>query len=91
MLTLVSHFFRDCNSAPFFAFLADKAKDCSIVKEISVCVHFVHHNEEYNTTEVREEFLFFPVESTTLQVLANTFLSTLEDYGIIVNHEGLLG
>ena len=45
-----------------------------------------HRNEEDNTTEVRKEFLgFVPVESTTVQALADKFLNTLEEYGIIVN------
>ena len=46
-----------------------------------------HRNEEDNTKEVREEFLgFVSAESTTGQALADKFLSTLQEYGIIVNH-----
>ena len=47
----------------------------------------LHHNKEDNTMEVHKKFLgFVPTECTTGQALADKLLSTLEEYGIIVNH-----
>ncbi|XP_062576880.1 52 kDa repressor of the inhibitor of the protein kinase-like [Saccostrea cucullata] len=72
-----------CNSAGCFGFIADEAKDCSTSEQISLCVRFY----DRSTGEVKEYFLgFVEADSTTGEALAETFLNTLEEYGINVNN-----
>lgn len=69
---------QDCNNAPFFAFIADEATDCSTREQVSICVRYLDRSGD-----VQEQFLeFVEAKRTTGEALAQLFLSSLEDLGI---------
>ena len=77
---------QNCNSASFFAFLADEATHSGMKEQISICVRFVHRKEGENKVEVRENFLWLvEAESTRRVALAEKFMNTLNEFGIDIH------
>lgn len=71
-----------CNAASFYGFIADEATDCSTKEQIALCVRFF----DKESGNICEEFLGFQeAESTTGEHLANKFISSLEEYGIVID------
>ncbi len=73
---------RECNRAGVFAFSADECTDVATREQISLCVRFLQEDGEI---KIREEFLgFVKAERTTGRALADKFLDTLDDYGVMM-------
>ena len=71
-----------CNSAGCFGFIADEATDCATIEQIALCVRYFDRKRG----EVWESFLGFKeAKETTGEALAETFILSLEAFGIEIN------
>jgi len=74
-----------CNNSEYFALIGDEATDVLTHDQVSVCVRFV--DSTGGKVTLREEFLgFVRANETTGENLAELFLITLENFGIVIDN-----
>jgi hypothetical protein len=74
-----------CNNSEYFALIGNEATDVLTHEQVSVCVRFVDCTGGKVT--LREEFLgFVRASESTGENLAELFLITLENFGIVIDN-----
>ena len=68
-------FHKKCKESQFYAIMADKTTDVSVVEQLSLCVRYL----DVDTFDVQEDFLgFVAMNEVNSESIANSIVNNLE-------------